>query len=76
MHELDIRVSKGINEWAFEVDIIKQHICLDSLVHACQYYEVKKWCNNTKLDNGHNKLTYEAVSMKAKEHEVAVRECI
>ena len=75
IHELDIRLSKVINKCAFKVDIIKECITLDILVYTCQYYEVKKWCN-TQPNNGNNKLTYEAVLRKAKEHEAEVTEYI
>ena len=74
-HELDIRLSKLIDEFAFRRDKVREHIKLDILVHACRYYEVKKWCNS-QSDEGKHKLTYEAVLKKAKEHEAAVREYI
>ena len=75
MYELDIRLYKVINECGFKVDNIKEHICLHILVHACQYYAVKKWCN-TQPGDDENKLMYEAVLRKGKEHEAAVRQYI
>ena len=72
IHELDLRLSKLVDECAFPTDEIKQHIKLDILVHSTRYYEVKRWCN-TQEDTGEHKLTYDVLK-RAKEHEAAVRE--
>ena len=73
IHQLDLRLSKLIDDCAFPKEEIKEHIQLDILIHACRYYEVKKWCNG-QPEEGENKLTYQKVLTKAKEHEAAVRE--
>ena len=73
--ELDIRLSKLIDECKFPKEDISKFLKLDIFINALNYYEVKKWAAKQK-ETGEDAITYIQVMDKCKEHEAAVRDYV
>ena len=69
--ELDLRLSKLVEECKFPTAAIKDFLKRDTYINALNYYEVKKWAAKKKEE-----LTYTKVMDKCKEYEATVRDYI
>ena len=70
--ELDLRLSKLVEECKFPTAAIKDFLKRDIYINALNYYEVKKWAAKEKEEE----LTYTKVMDKCKEYEATVRDYI
>ena len=66
--ELDLRLSKLVEECKFPTAAIKDFLKRDIYINALNYYEVKKWAAKEKEEE----LTYTKVMDKCKEYEALV----
>ena len=66
--ELDIRISKIIDECQFPAEDITNFLKRDILINAINYYEVKKWASQQK-EIGDTPITYTRVMDRGKEYE-------
>ena len=73
--ELDIRLSRLIDECNFPTEEISKFIKRDILINSLYYYEVKKWATQQKED-GDDAITYNKVIDKCKKYEASVRDYI
>ena len=70
--ELDIRLSKIIDECQFPTENITDALKKDILINVINYYEVKKWASQLK-ETGDTPITHTIVRDKCKEHEATVQ---
>ena len=70
--ELDLRLSKLVEECKFPTAAIKDFLKRDIYINALNYYEVKKWAAKEKEEE----LTHTKVMDKCKEYEATVQDYI
>jgi hypothetical protein len=71
-NEFDVRLTRVLDDCKFP-EAVRKHLRLDIFIHACRYYEVKKWCNK-QSDTGADALTYEKALEKARAHETSIKD--